>query len=217
MINQAGSPRVLEAVDDAGQSLRVISRAAELDEGAALFSDFGMSMSGTVQFPLSLRYPERPGRAIKRLRGLAPVTVSARKPDPIEAPLRGSTGKTFLGSDASLVVREIKSDPNESRITLVFSIQARGEPSTATFPAARRARLFGLGGELSEQQFEVLDEHGKPLILLMQDANPEGDSVRLTLVLAQTDGAAAPALLRFYGLTRTTADVAFTFQDVPMP
>jgi hypothetical protein len=215
MISQGGGPRILEAVDDAGQSLRLISRAAEPDDGAALFSDFGMS--GTVQFPLALRYPDRPGRVIKRLRGVVPVTVSARKPDPIVARLVGATGKTFLGNDASLVVRDVKSDPNESRITLVFSVQPRGESAPGVLPSARRARMFGLGGEFSEQQFEVLDARGKPLILLMQEANPEGDSVRLTLVLAKTDGAAAPALLKFYGLTRTTADVDFAFQDIPMP
>jgi hypothetical protein len=203
-IGQAGNLRLTEADDDLGQSLLPPGPAADAPGGpepALLEFNAGPSLA----FPIPLARPDRPGRAIRRLRGILPVVVAARRDDPLVVPLAGAPGKTFRRGDLSLAVEAIRADPDGPQTIVELTVRpGPGASSAAPGP------LF------LEQQIEARDARGRHLGVFPQETSVRGGEVRLTLALAPAEGA-APAELRYHGLTRTTAEVAFDFADVPMP
>jgi hypothetical protein len=218
MIRQgSGNVRISEAIDDLGQSLRLStpSLAGIPDDGLLEFNEF--NAGGAVQTSVALRYPEKPGRVIRRLRGVIPVTVAARKPEPLEVPLVGSSGKTFLGGDVSVAIHELKKlEPNEPATNLQLTVRSRSGAGLSPSAPGRRPRAIRTADFL-EQQIEVVDAQGKPFVLFVQEATPEGDSVRINLMLVPTEGATTPTMFRYHGLIRSSAEVEFFFKNVPMP
>ena len=95
---QAGPARIDEAADDLGHSL-MIPEIGPNSNHQMFFHNNGVR---GFNVHAMLKYPERPGKRIKALRGGVPVTVTSRKADPLEVRLAEAAGKTYKvdGGDA---------------------------------------------------------------------------------------------------------------------
>ncbi len=214
-IAQHGAIRLTEASDERGQSLLTPALPSEMTLDAPNF--FAANSGASVQYLLALRHPSEPGQRIVRLRGVLPLLLASRKPDPMEVPLAEAIGRSFVGDDLAVVIHGLHSDPNDPQWTLELTVRPPTSQESASRHPRPTARSLALSPDFLEHQVEVLDRGGKPFVIFPLEMRPLGDAYHLTLLLAPADGATAPAKLRIYGLTRTTINLAFEFIDVPMP
>src|SRR5262249_11522628 len=156
----------------------------EQAEGEADPQEFTAQPS--LQIPLALRYPQPPGRSIRRLRGSLPVTVAARKPDPLVIPLADATGKSFLGEDVALTVHSVKAAPNEPQVVAELTLRPRSTGRQGPSTVARSTGPLRL--DFLDHQLEVVDTRGRAFVLFVQDSQPQADGVRISLLLAPGDG-----------------------------
>jgi hypothetical protein len=228
MISPTGELRLLEAVDDKGQSLLATSP----DQRAAKDPpSFGSHPSNFHSFSVSLLRPSDPGRTIKRLRGLIPVGVAACKSNPLVIPLPGSFGKLFRGDGATIVPRAFQGEADQQR-ALDLTIQLDSMSWEIPFPLPRRRRanfdpFAGRPFDVPENQFEVVDAEGRKfqINITVKKIDLEGFHLSISLRNELDDNAGPqpapklgePAELRFYGLAQTATDVRFEFHDVPLP
>lgn len=211
-VTQYGPARILEARDDRDNSLlpenqrgMMLSRYSTLQTGPC---------TSVIHLNLPLSRPENPGRSIKTLRGVVPLRVSARRPEPLIVPLAGAGGKTFVQGDVRLTIHDVRVGLSSRGRQIDLSVQegrTDGAPASDDFslhdPSSRM--------ESNQQNIEILDAQNHPLHWVQTTV--EMESSRLTLSLASSAAAAEPKELRYYRLTETMVDVPFTFADVPMP
>lgn len=204
LLGQRGNLKLLEAVDDKGNSLLPagVLDVDEQDLGERLEFNGGTSLNLT----LPLHYPREAGQKIAKLRGSLPLALAARKSNPLVVPLANAAGKTFQGDDVALTVHALRTDPNEGDASIELRLRPRDADAVST-----------LAVELLEHQIEVVDAQGRELPTFAQELDSQGSEARLTLRLGPAEGAAAPRQIRFYGLIRANADVPFAFADVDMP
>jgi hypothetical protein len=219
ILSQSQELKLIEANDDRGQSLVIRPNAGQAQRNSAYY---GYSVNAFYQMPVHLSYPEQPGKVIKTLRGVLPVTVSARKADPLIVPLKNDViGKVFKGSDASVTVNDIKAEANLQRTTIDITLRplASGDDSGA-LAGVDVLRAGFRAPNLFQNQLEILDEQGK-VLHAMPSTVPNGriqsEEMRLNITLSPFPGAGPPAQLRYYSLTRASTEVAFEFHDIPMP
>ncbi len=204
IFGQAGSPSLNEAIDDQGQSLLIRDARGATVSGSVTIVEFNGGAS--LLLHAGLRYPQRRGATLRRLRGVVPVIVASRKPKPLEISLKGSAGKSFLGSDLILTNH---SGPNfldhGPLITLRLGLRSiNGQPIPLT-PA------------LLDAQFEVVDARDQPIPAYTRPIDLQGLEVSLNLVIALPDTETVPDRLRFHGLTRAEMEIPFAFEGVPLP
>jgi len=142
-----GPARVSEATDENGQSLLTPTSPGSTFQHQSGYNRFEPAGGIAIQTTIPLKYPDRPGRRIKSLRGVVPVTVSARKDDPMVIPLADAKGKTYHNSEISLTIHEVKTDGNNAQTSIDLSV--RSMDSTAN------------GGLLS-QEFTALRQPNSP-------------------------------------------------------
>lgn len=124
-VTHRGSLRVIEAVDNLGNSM--LPRAGErLSSG--LGSDFAIVSGPGMQLQAQLHRPDVAGDTIKKFRGVIPLAVSSRQSDPLIVPLKPTTaGKTFENPDVRLTVHAIRAAPNSSK-TLPRAVRHQRRP-----------------------------------------------------------------------------------------
>jgi len=215
---QAGMAKVAAATDDFGQSLLVPSTGTtsqQITTSRQTSSYMGMS-TGPVQFQVFLRRPEKPGRTIRLLRGSIPLNVSTRKPEPLEIPLAGASGKTLQNEDASVTVHEIKPNPSANQTAIELSVVPK-TPRAATNPGEMEFMMPRI--DVGPTNLELADAQGKLVPWYVSGSTQNGDAVRLTISLAggPSGSAPTPTTLRYYVMTRATTEVPFEFRNVPMP
>lgn len=213
---QSHDLKIQEAVDDRGQSLLAPGHGRQ----TMFFSGFsGFGAGGFIQLPVHLHLPDQPGKAIKKLRGVLPVTVSARKPDPLVIPLdKDSIGKTYRSSDVSITLHQVASDANNQRSTIDISVRPLGNPAPEPGPNLGRPDFVGFRvSNLAPNQVEVLDAQGKILQSMPTPTRLQPDEMRISVILMSPPGAAVPTQMRYYSLSRATTAVPFEFSDIPMP
>jgi hypothetical protein len=220
MLNNSHELKLTEAVDDLGQSLLQPSAPGQAQRSSAYF---GYSPGGMLQLPIYLKYPEQPGKVIKKLKGVLPVTVSARKPDPLVVPLKTeSLDKPFRNADAQVTVHEVKTDAANQRSTVTLTLRLLGQPGDASAEGGL-GPAFAVGprmAQLGQNQIEIVDAKGNTLhgfTSTQTSTRAQADEIRFTVTLMPLPEAGVPTELRYYGLTRATADVPFEFTDIPMP
>jgi hypothetical protein len=214
-----------EAVDDRGQSL-VPPGGAEARRSTPMgeMGFYATTELGTGQrFVLSARLlaPSQPGRTLKRLRGVLPVLLASREPEPLIVPLDAQPGV------------EIRDERIAITIGLPSFALARGIPGLAQVDLTIRA----LGPEpirprLLPFQIDVFDAEGIPFKLsaCQVDLKPGEARAHLNLVsttsgrnrpakgeLPEPPRASGPARLFFHHMFHSPAEVAFAFEDVPLP
>ena len=81
---------------------------------------------------MPLKRPEQPGQSIRTLRGLLPILVATRKPDPLVIPLQGAAGKSFDNDEVDLKVVDIRVNPatNQTSIDVMVAPVRGGGPRT---------------------------------------------------------------------------------------
>lgn len=219
MVMQNGSLKLIEAADDAGNSLLSPTPIGPVatQSGGARFNGAQNYAGPTIQLAIFLKYPARPGTLIKRLRGSIPLTVAARKDDPFVVRLADAKDKTFKHDDFTLSVHDVKAEanPGQSVIELTLKYHQSGG-GAAGFGGPEFMAFRNLGS--AQSQFEIVDatgrayQHGFPA-----GAQPTNDGVKITLRLLHNDGVGPPAEIRYYEFSRANTDAEFDFRDVPMP
>jgi hypothetical protein len=199
--------KLLEAVDDEGNSLVPPAQNSAPDYTVTSFPQMSVTPTLDVQTPLA--HPPRLGGTIKRLKGQIPVAISTRKASPLVVPLAGAAGKTFQNDDVTVVVHELKINPL-NRLTEI--------ELTATSKDAQASpgmELVNARNQVNQQQVEFVDEKSQNVAWQISGYGPNAS--RIMLRITPQDPTKVATHLRYYGLTRTTADVDFEFQDIPMP
>ena len=217
----------LEAVDDTGHplvrpgrggpGLRRYAEAGGFGQFALGTSSFGTGPRFVVSAPLTA--PDRPGRTLRKLRGTMPVLLAMREPDPLVVPL-----------DKKGVGAEVRDD----RIAIAVGSSRFGGPGG--FPGAEiqlTLRTIGreaIHGRLLPYQIDVLDAEGNRFKLGGAHITVDPGESRVNLNLSSTarpkraeNGGRPsfedkePVRLHLYHVFRATADVAFGFEDLPLP
>jgi hypothetical protein len=209
-LTQNGPIRVLEAIDERGQSLLFPTHDGPFTQRFSGY--FGMSNGSTLSLQVPLSHPSQPSRMIKRLRGSLSVTVSTRKPDPLVISLGNAAGKTFQNEDVTLGVQDIRNNPNTRQMSIDLSIRTN---SPATAPLTAPGELNFPRPDTHQQQIEIVDAQGRALP--WYNAGYDGEGTRLSLTLVPQQDQATPTEIRYYSLSRAATDVHFEFADVPMP
>ena len=107
MIRNDGPLKDLVVIDALGQSL--LPKDAEATQR---HFDFGYTSAAYVLGQVPLKRLDRPGKVIRTLRGVAPVAIAARRPDPLLIPLERAEGRTFRSVESVVkVVRVAKIVP----------------------------------------------------------------------------------------------------------
>jgi hypothetical protein len=211
VVTQTGSLQILEARDDQGNSLRADSPGTSLLTRSAGY--LGGARSSVVQVRAPLNRPDNPGRTIKVLRGVVPLRITARQPDPLIVPLAAAAGKSFASGDLHVLVHELRADPNTHQRQIELTVRvARSE----SLPASDDASVSDLDSRLDphQQSIEVIDTRGQ--VLPWFQTSMDMESSRITLTMSGRAGV-EPRELRYYRLIETDVNVPFSFTDVPMP
>ena len=205
-----GPIRLVEALDDRGQSLLGLDATGEVRQAAGYF---GITPSPTVSARVDLEYPQAPGRRIRILRGSIPVIVSSRRPGALDVPLNGQNGRSYSGSEAALTVLDHQPGSGNRPTTVQLAIRPLDRSASARpegWPSPRQP-------DTVQERLEILDADGRAIPWFLSRIAYEDQETRLTLTLDRRDSSRPPTTARYHGIFRTKADVAFEFRDLPMP
>lgn len=232
LIRNKGSLKGLVVTDDLGQSLLPANPEDEQPD-----HDFGFTPGAYVLGQVPLKLVDRPGKVIRKLRGVAPVAVAAHRPDPLVIPLTDTTGRSYRSEQSILMIRAVRKIVLNRKVT-VEAVGPGGEqgkpeptpPATEIELTVRRIDrpgVFSPGPDLSEHQFEVLDADGKvwePSPWWLSDSGPQRQDGETRVLLTPVDGNLSPwagdlagAKLRYYDMTVVERNVPFEFADVTLP
>jgi hypothetical protein len=206
-----GEPRLLEALDDHGNSLIPAGRQSQ---SGNYRNYFGAPHGPVMETLIPLQRPADPGDTIKTLRGAIPVSVSCRRPGPLIVPLENSVGKTFENSDTELTVHSVRALPDSRQTLVELSIKANGPDSPVSAEPESYSSLFPRGGQ-EQLQIDVLDTNERLMPWFQSIADAENS--RVTLTVTSSLRSAAPKELRYYSVARTDVEIPFEFSGIPMP
>ncbi len=214
---QEGPVKLLEAVDDLGQSLLLPGgpQSPAVPNGFQGLANAGSSLIA-AQLPLAM--PKRPGTVIQRLKGTMPVAVIARKPDPLIVPL-AEKDKTIENASIAITVHGVKQEPGQGFSLIDLTVKNKGEAE----PSARvgfgpEFMLFRHNPGNPQSQVELVNQEGRPLQNWFAiQPQPGNDGMRMTVRVMNNENLGPPTAIRYYDLSRATTDVTFELRDIPMP
>lgn len=202
---QSGQARVAEAADDLGQSLAIPESAA----GGNMQTYYNNNGVRGFHLQVMLKYPGRPGKRIKLLRGGVPVMIATRKADPLEVRLAEAAGKTFKVDGGTLVIK--KAAGNDQGPILEAELHFQNPPEPGPNPGHQNFIL-------AQSCVEILDAQDRPIPVYVNGGTSAPTQANLTVMRNGLQGDVGPPdRLRYYGLNRTNATAAFEFTDLPMP
>ncbi len=196
-IHPNGPPR-LEAVDEQGRAI------APQPGGGGELPDPSQQhwlIPGRISLlhwhvPLGL--PDRPVRSRLELRGVLPLVIASRKPDPLVIPLADAAGKTFRQGASVVRIEKVSTDEGLNIPTVELSLSEDGIPPERTRTSAGPEKDHV--GDFLRSRIEFEDARGRPLNwLLLGDPpvpNPNGERRVQTFI----SGDPPPARLRIYRL-----------------
>jgi hypothetical protein len=220
IIDRNGPPRLLEAVDDRGQDLRTDS-GWEPASRSSYGRRFDQGQLVILSYPIPLKLPDDPGRKVRRLRGVLPITVRARTDDRLIVPLEDAEGRTFSdrGLGVSLAVAKIGRQEQNTSIQLTLRPEDRPLEDATLLAGLRQD---GLGPAPTwfrlEDHLQIRDGRGR---VCWWDATStpterEGE-IEVRLTVYPTGSVGPPAELRYHGVVGAAVAVPFEFTDLPMP
>ena len=213
--NQEAPARLTEASDDLGQSLVPETAGVETRlSDDAHFSFYGGSGVTQMRTEFRLRPTKNAGR-VAQLRGVVPVMLHLRRPDPaLIIPLKGAAGKTFRCDDAEFTIDSVDDSPTATNVAMTVRLNV----DKAELPDHA-------DGELITTRLRVMGAHQ----LQLTDA---GGTVLAYSTGSGGGGASAPSVfhwnigtfqnghashLRYYSMLRVRSEAAFDFRNVPLP
>ncbi len=231
----ANLPRILEAIDDQGQT--VIASNAEVGNLTDPFrSGFALPNAAT-SYIVDLKPLRRPEAVPKRFRGVFPVLVAEFKADPIIVPLADSHGKTFDGPDATLTMQAVRLDAAKGP-SIALLLRSKFEELDLPEPAADNPvgqvqpfpvpaidpKVLVVDWSLFlESQFILVSEKGQRILGWNPQFVRKGPREALVTFRPNHNPfqfdqhPAIPAKLLFFSIMRTTAEIPFEFRDIPLP
>jgi hypothetical protein len=212
-LNPNGLPR-LEAVDERGRAIfpQPVGGGEQPERGGNSWLIPGRI--SLLQWHVLLGLPDLSVRSPLKLRGVLPVVISTRRPDPLVIPLVGAAGKTF------------RQGP---RVVRIEKVSGQGEGTTAVelylsedaIPADRTRVSAGPEtdyiGDFLPNRIEFEDALGQPLNWLHLGSPVASTANDEILVRTFVSGVAPPARLRVYRLHRLATEIPFEFGEVPSP
>ena len=213
-----GPVRVLEAIDDRGRSLVAPSRGEIIERGAGYQ---GLGSSPLVHLRADLAYPEGPAGRLKKVKGVIPLVVSTRRPEPLSFGVADAAGRTFRQGGVALTVGEIRPAGGEQPSTIELTVRLLRDASTG----GGGDDGDGDGGEdpdavrslITPDRLEVLDADGRTIPWFPSSTIHDGEVAHLVLTLIDHKGPAVPATIRYHDVIRGRTEVPFEFRDLPMP
>jgi hypothetical protein len=203
-----GALQLKEALDERGNSLTPSSASGRI-------TGIGMPSGPVLPIHVPLHRPAEAGQMIKTLRGVIPLTVSCRRPDPLVVPLDNATGKTFENPDLQLTVHEVRALPTSHNTQVELTVRANDRDASLSHGELEEFSSVFQRANSQHLQIEVLDTRGQLIQWYQSRVEPENSHVTLTLNnQAQTT---QPKELRYYTLTRSDVNIPFEFSDIPMP
>lgn len=212
-IMPAEPARLTEAVDNRGRTLLAPPRTPVLERDSGYL---GVNSSPLVHIRLDLQHPGSPAGRIKLVRGVIPLVVSTRRPDPLIISLGAHAAKTAHQGSHTITVGEIRAAQPDQLTTIELTIKSAERSPSGADPRG------GVDDEIrsiaSPQQLEVLDAAGRSIPWFPTSSVFDGDEARLTLsCLDRGPTPAIPVTIRYHGLIRSRTEVPFEFRDLPMP
>ncbi|CAN5623670.1 hypothetical protein BH23PLA1_BH23PLA1_01830 [soil metagenome] len=218
MLSQQGPLRILEAVDDRGQSLlppEATDQELTIRSAGYLGWNAGQSM---LQLQTFLQRPEQPGERMALLRGTVPLTVASLKPDPLSIRLEGAKGRTFEAEDMRLTVEQVHDGADGQPLSLELVLQPIGEAGAAGHDAPLVAEVSGSRAlQAAQNRLEVVDEQGRAYRVLPNHPRIEAGATRLTLMLMPGGEIGPPVEVRYYGLVEAETEITFEFREILIP
>jgi hypothetical protein len=211
-ITRNGPIRVTAASDDRGKSLLAPTGLVSFQHTAGYF---GMNPTSILHFRVDLNYPDPPAKLIRNLRGVIPVVLAIRKPDPLVVPLAGPRGQVVRNEEVVLTLLEFRPAAKTQPATVQVSIKPLGVPVEPVD--------HGVGEPLAyrpdspQQQIELLDAEGRTLSWFPSSTLYNDEETQLTLTVGGRGTSGIPATLRYHGILKATTEVAFEFRDIPIP
>jgi hypothetical protein len=212
-ISQNGVVQVLEAVDNLGKSLAPAGAAGPVINRFATY--FGGMNGSVLQVQATLVRPSGVGETIKKLRGVVPLAVSSRRPEPLIASLDHATGKRFENRDVELTIHDIRLLPNTHQAMIELSVKPNEHASSSERGAVEAWSDLTHRVDSQRLQLEILDARGQSLAWFPSGVDSETSHV--TLTVSNVQPTATLKELRYHMLTRDTMSVPFEFNDIPMP
>ena len=215
-VTMTGPIRLIEVIDDLGQSL--VPPPVPSGNGfqhSAGYNRFEVGGSTSLQVQAHLQYPEKPGQKIRKFQGSIPLSVSARRDDPLVISLADAKGSTFRNDEMTLTLNEVRTEtlPGQTLIDLTM----RSNQSPVSGIAAPEANIIRVPGN-PQSQIELIAASGTPVLNWMTATQNYGpDGLRITIRVMNRDGLEPPTQIRFYELARATIDAEFLFTDIEMP
>ncbi len=214
---QEAPVRLTEATDDLGQSLVPDATTAALGfKDIIHFATRGASGVTQAQAQFRLRVPTRTDGTRASLRGVVPLMIHVRRPDPaLVIPLAGAVGKTFRTDEVEIKVESASTSAKATNVGMVITLDV----ARANLPPQP-------DNPLTTSRLQVLGQH--QLQLVAADGTIVADSAgsgygggnvtpnvhHWNIGTFQTGPATH---LRFYSMFRVPTEVAFEFRDVPLP
>ncbi len=201
-----GQPRVLEAIDEFGQSMKPATMPHEAMY-QAVFGGYRMYQAGSN---VNLHWPNKEARSVKRLQIALPLTLLAdQKPlVVIDNILKAKDQKTAQG-EVELIVHEVKElNPSQYHVRL-----------TVRNMAANAAQDFNWMNSVN-QRIELLDARGNKYVsqgFNWENSNP--GHVQATFIFGSNGRAdvGPPARLVYLHWSLMQHTIEFQFRDLPLP
>jgi hypothetical protein len=215
---QSGNAQVLEAIDDAGNSL--VQSPSDAHPRRLITSRIARQYGGTsgqqLQLVVPLQRPDSPGGTIKVLKGVVPILVASRRPEPLIVPIADAMGKSFENRETAVVIHAIRKNPNQTQTTIELTIRSV-EESIPIFHADpdNPEDSFEPRIDIPHHQIDVVDTQGRLLPWFQTSHNPEISKMSMTL--NQFVPGIDPKEIRIYFLTKAVTNVPFEFRDIRMP
>jgi hypothetical protein len=206
-----GAARVTVALDDRGRSLMVAQGSQTIRRSSGYF---GLSPASNLAFRLDLDYPEPEVAQLRLIRGVVPVRVETRKPNPLVIPLSSRPGQVFRRGEAELTLIETLPASPTQPTTIRVAIRQVGALAEPVDSAVLRPP--GPRGDSILHRVEVLDAKGAVLPWFPSVTRQAEAETQVTMTVGRTASGSEPAALRFYETIQTKTEVGFEFRDVPI-
>ena len=212
-IAAGGAVKVIEAVDDQGKSLLLSPRGEFVQHDSGFF---GVNPSPLIHLRVDLAYPDQPTARLKKFKGVIPVVVSTRKPDPLEIPLLDASRKTYTQGAITINLGDVRTGQPDQISTIELTIKSSEKAQDDTQggdPDDGALRTIA-----SPQQLEILDANGRMIPWFPSSSFFNGEEARLTLTLLDRGAApVVPTTLRYHEVIRDRTEIPFEFRNLPLP
>jgi hypothetical protein len=207
-----GLPR-LEAIDDRGRASSPNQGGGGDAPGPSEHSWLIPGRLSLLHWHVPLGLPDPTPGSLLKLRGVLPVIISARRPDPLVIPLNDAAGKTFRQD--GIVIRVGTVAPLQTPTTAVTLIlgASEGPPGRGRESSGPEADRVP---DLIRNRLEFEDAGGR-LMPWLFPFHPSATTNGERRVQALVSGPAPPARLRVYRLNRLSTEIPFEIGDVPSP